>query len=330
MKNGGSTLSRTIVIFDGDTLAYRASAAIETRSIEVTHQPTGKSKVFKNRTNFKDHMKVSEKDITHEYLIEEKQESEPIENCLHILKSQIKNITEDLFADDYLVCLSGKTNFRDTLPLPSKYKGAREGLMRPIHLREAKGYLYKNHPSLLANNREADDDLIIKGYEYLNRCYTVILAGCDKDSYSASGLSLYDFTKDNPVVEQIPHGVGYLKDTGKKITGRGFMWLMYQWVLGDSTDNFCPYELANVRFGAKSAFKLLKDCTTETELIGTVVNQYKNWYPAPFEYTAWNGEVIQGDYKQQLQLYLKCCRMMQHEDDNLDLHSFLAKYGVTL
>lgn len=330
MKIGGSILSKTIVIFDGDTLAYRASAAIETRSIEVKHEPTGKRKIFKNRTEFKDYMAGVEKEITLEYSIDDKQESEPIENCLHILKSQIKNITQDLFADDYLVCLSGKKNFRDTLPLPSKYKGSRAGLTRPIHLREAKGYLYKNHPSLLADNREADDDLIIKGYEYLNKGYTVVLAGCDKDSYSASGLHLYDFTKDSPQVELIPSGIGYLKDTGKKITGRGFMWLMYQWVLGDLTDSFCPYELANVRFGAKSAFKLLKDCTTDTQLINTVVNQYKQWYPAEFEYTAWNGDVIQGDYKQQLQLYLKCCRMMQHENDDLDLNEFLAKYEIQL
>lgn len=330
MKIGESILSKTIVIFDGDTLAYRASAAIEKRTIKVKHEPTGKHKIFKTRTEFKEHMKAQEKEITPEYTIEDIQESEPIENCLHILKSQVKNITEALFADEYLVCLSGRQNFRDTLPLPSKYKGARGGLMRPVHLREAKGYLYKNHPSLLADNREADDDLIVKGYEYLNRGYTVILAGCDKDSYSASGLNLYDFTKDQPQVELVPYGVGYLKDTGKKITGRGFMWLMYQWVLGDSTDNFCPYELANVRFGAKSAFKILKDCTTEIQLINAVVQQFKAWYPEPFEYTAWNGEIIQGSYKQQLQLYLKCCRMMQHENDTLDLREFLALYGVEL
>lgn len=323
-------MSKTIVIFDGDTLAYRASAAIETRTIEVKHEPTGKCKVFKNRTEFKEHMLSAEKEITPEYTIEDKQESEPLVNCLHILKSQIQNITQDLFADEYLVCLSGKKNFRDTLPLPTKYKGARASLMRPIHLRDAKGYLYKNHPSLLANEREADDDLLVKGYEYLNKGYTVILAGCDKDSYSASGLSLYDFTKDNPQVELVPYGVGYLKDTGKKITGRGFMWLAYQWVLGDLTDCFCPYELANVRFGAKSAYKLLKDLTTEKEIIEAVINQYKKWYATPFEYTAWNGDIIQGDYKQQMQLYLKCAKMMTTEDDDLDLSKFLNKYGVTL
>lgn len=323
-------MSKTIVIYDGDTLAYRASAAIEKRSIKVKHNPTGKTKVFKNRTLFKEHMLTAGKEITDDYSIEDIQESEPIENCLHILKSQIKRINEDLFADEYLICLSGKANFRDALPLPSKYKGAREGLVRPIHLKDAKNYLYKNHPSLLAKMAEADDDLLIKGYEYLNNGYTIILAGCDKDSYSASGLHLYDFTKDNPQVELVPYGVGYLKDTGKKITGRGFMWLAYQWILGDLTDCFCPYELTNVRFGAKTAYKLLKDLTTEKELIEAVINQYKKWYPNSFEYTAWNGDIIQGDYKQQMQLYLKCAKMMTTEDDDLDLGKFLDKYGVTL
>ena len=74
----------------------------------------------------------------------------------------------------------------------------------------------------------------------------------------------------------------------------------------------------------------MKDLTTEQELIHAVINQYKSWYPEPFEYTAWNGDIIQGDYKQQLQLYFRCCRMMQYENDDLDLGKFLEKYGVTL
>ena len=76
--------------------------------------------------------------------------------------------------------------------------------------------------------------------------------------------------------------------------------------------------------------KLLEPCKTEKEVLEVVVQQYQKWYPEPFEYTAWNGEIIQGSYKQQLQLYLKCCRMMQHENDTLDLREFLALYGVEL
>ena len=156
-------MNKTVLIYDGDILAYRASAAVEKRSVDVKHLPTGKVKTFDNRTQFKDYMKDRDKDWDKtEYVFEDKQEAEPIENCLSIMKKQIERINEELFADEYVVGLSGKSNFRDSLPLPSKYKGNREGGIRPIHLKAAKTYLWKHHNGFLADGFEADDYCIFK------------------------------------------------------------------------------------------------------------------------------------------------------------------------
>jgi len=323
-------MSKIIAIYDGDALAFRASAVVDNRSVLVQHLPSGRTKEFENRTEFKDLLKS--KDMVFnpdDYKIDDQQNPEPLINVYKILKNQINSINSAVFADDYLICLSGKNNFRDTLPLPSKYKSNREGLMRPVHLKAAKTFLWRNHPSLLADNREADDDLIIKGYEYLNKGYIPILVSQDKDAYSASGLNLYDFTADDPILELVPD-FGLLWDTGKKITGRGFIWLMFQMVNGDIADHWKPSEIAGKKYREKSAYKLLKDCKTEYEALTKVVNQYKEWYPKPFDYVDWTGKKSRADYKDMFQLYFKCARMMQHETDDLNAAEFCRTYGVEL
>lgn len=320
----------TIVIWDGDILAYRACAAIEERTVEVTHVPTGKTKIFKNRTECKDRLKALDKEFDPVvYKFKDIQTPEPVSHANHIMKTQLEKVNDLLFADEYLICLSGKSNHRDLLPLPSKYKGNREDMLRPVHLKEGKMYLYKNHPSLIAQHREADDDLIIKGYEYLNKGYNVILASQDKDSRAYSGLTLYDFTLENPVLETMPE-FGYLEDTGKKIWGAGFLWFAHQFLNGDTADNYKPSELSRKRFGEKSSYALLKDAKDEKEALEIVINQYKNWYGNGVQYVDCFGETRFVDHKFLLQLYFRCCRMMTTEDDDLDLGKFLNKYGIKL
>lgn len=323
-------MSKIITIFDGDSLAYRASAILDHRSILAEHLPSGRTKVFKNKTELKETVLAKGLEFNPDnYSITEQQDPEPLANVCQIIKNQVNKINSDLFADDYLICLSGKINFRDRLPLPSKYKGQRDDLIRPVHLKDAKAYLWKSHPSLLANDREADDDLIIKGYEYLAKGYTPIIVGQDKDAFSAGGLTLWDFTQDNPKLDLVPD-LGSLWDTGKKIDGRGFIWLMFQMVNGDTADHWKPSELSGKKYGEKSAYKLLKDCTSKFEALEKVIQQYKTWYPEAVTYTDWTGKDHCKDYKDILQMYFYCARMMQYETDDLNFVDFCNKYGVQL
>lgn len=320
----------TIVIWDGDTLSYRACAATEKRTVEVTHLPTGKVKIFKNRTECKDRIKALGKEFDPVlYKFKDIQEPEPVSHAIKIMQNQLERVNDGLFADEHLICLSGKSNFRDALPLPSKYKGNRDDLIRPLNLKEAKMYLYKHQPSLLAQHREADDDLIIKGYEYQAKGYNVVLASQDKDSRGYSGLTLYDFTQDSPQLETMP-GFGYLEDTGKKITGAGFLWFAMQWLNGDSTDNYKPSELSLKKFGEKSAYSLLKDAKDEKEAIEIVVKKYREWYSKGVSYVDCFGEkrFVKDDFL--LDIYYKCSRMMSSEDDPMDYRLTAKKYGVEL
>lgn len=321
---------KTIVIWDGDILSYRAAAVIEERSVRVTHEPSGKSKIFKNRTECKKSLEQNGRVFDPViYKFEDIQVAEPAVNAFGIIKNQIEKTNDKLFADEYLVCLSGKSNFRDRLPLPALYKGQRVNTMRPVHLKACKTYLYKNHPSQLAIDKEADDDLIIKGYEYLEKGYNVIIAGQDKDSRAYSGLNLYNFTTDNPEIEIMPK-FGRLYDTGKDIKGEGFIWFCHQWLYGDPTDNYKPCELARVRFGEKGSYGLLKDARDEKDALEIVIEQYNKWYSKGVGYVDCFGEKRFVDSDFLLDMYFKCARMMAYEDDPLDYHLLCKQYGVKI
>jgi len=323
-------MSKTVVIYDGDLLAYRAAAATEERSVLIKHVASGKEKVFNTRTEHKKALLLKGKEFNKtDWEFSDIQEPQPLANTLAIVKNKIQNMNDALFADDYIVCLSGKNNFRDKLLLPTKYKGSREGTNKPLNLKEVKHYLWKNHPSILANNREADDDQIIKGYEYINKGYTAIISIAEKDAFAYSGLHLIGVNQEISDLRLIPE-FGSLWDTGKKITGEGFLWYCFQVVNGDTADSYKPSELAKVKFGEQSAFKLLKDCADQKHALETVKAKYKEWYPEPFEYTAWNGELVQADYRSMIDLYHKCARMMTTEDDNLCSKKFFSGYGVEL
>ena len=328
------------MIYDGDALAFRAAAAIEKRTVKATHIKSGRSKIFKTQTELKKLVESKGKVFSKEdYLLEPERESLDVSVGSNIVRNQIEQINSQLFADEYLICLSGKMNFRDALPLPTKYKSSRAVLERPEHLKALKTYLWRKHPSLLADNHEADDDLIIKGYEYLAKGYTVILAQQDKDAFAYSGLNVYDFTQEQPVVHLLPEfgslwletKLSGVKQTKvHKVRGEGFIWFCFQWLNGDPTDDYKPCELSGVKFGEKSAYDLLVNCTTDQEALQVVVDKYKEWYPVPFAYTCWEGKIYKADYKTILQLYYSCAKMMQTEDDPMDALVFLSDKGIDL
>ena len=320
----------TIVIWDSDTLAYRAAAATEERSVEVLHVPSGKTKVFKNRTEFKNILKEKQKEFDPVlYKFKDLQHPEPLSHTIKVMKSIIEKTNAFLFADEYLMCIEGKNNFRATLPYPSVYKGNRRGNIRPVNLKEAKMYLYKHHNSYLAQECECDDAVVFKGYEYLDKGYNVILASQDKDAMSASGLSLYDFTTPEAQVEYIPD-FGYLEVQGDKVKGKGFLWLCYQVVRGDPTDNLNPSEIARKKFGDKSGYYLLKDAKNKIEALELVKQQYKQWYTNGAKYIDCFGVERFVHYDFLLDLYFKGVKMMDEENQRPCAYTFFEQHGLLL
>ena len=153
------------LLIDGDVIAYRSSACIETRTVEVKHIKSGRVKVFDTRTQFKDFLKA--KDFvykTEDYEFTDIQTPEDVSHATYIVKNQISKFKELFKPGVVHVCIGGKSNFRDNLPLPKRYKGNRSGMIRPVHLSDVRQYLTNVHKAEVIEGCETDDALVYYRY----------------------------------------------------------------------------------------------------------------------------------------------------------------------
>lgn len=324
-------MSKTVLVLDGDSIAYRCSSVGEKRYIQVKHEPTGVEKIFKTRTEFKSYMKEKGKRITDKYSIYDCQEPEPLSVVLSTIKQHITKLQKFCNADSTIIFAGEENNFRLQLDLPSRYKGNRIGSLRPLHLEAAKDYLRAVYKAKKAIGYEVDDACCMSAYEHLKNGNRVFMPLYDKDQCSFTGVTLLKEVgeEENKTYEKIiVPTIGNLTHNKGVVKGYGLKFLAYQWCSGDSTDNFKPYELSPIKFGAKSAYDLLKDLETEKEILEAVVRQFKIFYPEALTYRTWDDREVTKDWKDFMQMYFMCCRMKHHEDDNLDCFKFLKERGV--
>lgn len=319
-------MTKRISIIDGDLLVYKCAAAAEERSIVVTHQPTGITKSFKTRTEFKKIMKSKNKEITEDYKIEDHQEPESPAFCFKVIRQKIEKIKRLTNSDEVEIWCTDVDNFRLDLPLPTRYKSTRKDQIRPILLKEAQDYVKRSFNAKQAKGFEVDDMIIIRSYEELEKGNYPILPIWEKDTTQATNLNIW-IEEDNQI-KTLPELGELIFNKPNTVKGSGLKFLCFQWLFGDTTDNYCGYDLVDARFGAKSAYDLLIDLTTVKECLEIVIQKYKEWYPEPFEYTSWDEKIIKADWKFMLDLYFKCCWMKRRIDDPSDPKELFDKYGV--
>lgn len=319
----------TVLLIDGDIIAYRTAAASEVRSIKVTHNSSGVEKSFKTRTEFKALLKAKDKlDTLERYTVEDVQIPSPISHCLHSINTTLRSLENAIFPDKTEIWLSGKDdNFRSKLLLPSEYKGSRATMLRPLLLNQAKEYLLDHHEGVRAVKIEADDVLSIRAFEEIAKGNKAVIVTNDKDTYQAEGVFIYDYTQDKPELFEVPV-IGYLTKDGQKVKGAGLKFFAYQLLFGDASDDYKPCELANIRYGATSAYNDVKDLEFGDEILRKVISKYKEWYPEPFRYTAWNGTEVNANWETMLDLYFKCAYMKRSWNDPSDWRLFFAERGV--
>lgn len=320
-------MNETILLVDADTVAFRAAAVTQKREIEVTHNPTGKIKRFDTRTEFK--ARLLEKNAIEslsDYSIVDIQTPEPVANALQAAKSIMTKLFTAIEPDDMIVYIGGKDNFREKLPLPSKYKGNRATMLRPVLLDEVKSYITKKYKAKSPVGIEADDAINIRGYEELAKGNSVIIASNDKDTFQSEGLKMFDYTKDKPFIFDIPE-IGSLTVKGAECKGAGLKFFAYQLLCGDSTDNYKPTEVCKARFGATGAFKLVQPLESTAEILSAVVQKYKEWYPDIVTYNSWDGKEITTNWEGMLDLYFQCAYMKRSKDDPSNWKLFFKERG---
>lgn len=309
-------MTKTTIAVDGDVIAYRAAAATEKRSVEVTHKTEDIVEVFDTLTEFRKW--CVEKDYQEEDF--EKvacRVAEDKSHTNHILRNTVKQAIASCKADEVEIYISGTDNFRDSIPLPKLYKGNRAGLEKPINLVSAKEFLVKNYNGVVVNGYEADDKLSMRAYDGYIQKEKIIQVTIDKDADQCQGW-LFNFLRmDCP---QYVGGLGevYL-DTKGKLRGLGTKFLYAQLLMGDSTDGYKPTDLCKAKMADKGAYAVLKDCKTHKECWEAVYKTYLGWYPEPVTYTAWDGVGYTKDAIAIMQMYLDCARMLRWEGDTVCL-----------
>jgi hypothetical protein len=125
----------SLCIIDGDLIGFKASAACEIRFVFAIHKDSGRSKQFDNRTAFRSWLKDQDKWQEDDFNVVDDRTVEPIEYCLHTAKKMLEGIHKLSGCKEMKVVVQGEGNFRDDILLPTKYKGSRVDLIKPLHLK---------------------------------------------------------------------------------------------------------------------------------------------------------------------------------------------------
>lgn len=355
-----------VLVLDLDQTCFVSASGAEKRSIEVTHIESGRKKIFKNRDAFwgrtrkvpggwlKDqnaNMEVKAKAEGREFTpwtrddftVEDIQTPEPVENCLHILKTKINVIFEHLgfSGDSGLGVLGGENNFRLMLPAPERYKENRDGTLRPILLAETREYVKKKYNAKVIDGVEADDYLsmlMYSGWETYKKTgkFNYLAASFDKDQKGTPGL-LFDTMRDSeekkwkhPVPMIIDDSMGAIWMEGNKVKGWGKKFFGYQMLCGDSSDNIKPYQCFDIdgRFGDTSAFNLIGHLQDEKSMWQAIVAQYQQWFPKGVEFTSWDGSKKKMSAGQWASIIFQMVYMKRTPGDKTTLASELKRVGV--
>lgn len=320
-------MTKTIAIIDADILAFRCSAANESRSVRATHKTTGQEIVCPHRTALKEQIR-GVFDLS-EFDIEDVQTPADITFAYKAMKTCIEAFKKSCNADKVELYISGEGNFRDSLPLPTKYKSNRTGI-KPLQLQACRDWLINKKGAVVVNGREVDDMLAQRCYEGLKQGVKTIAVTIDGDQNGVAGF-FYNWTKmDEP---KLVSGLGYIEliKDNKDFDGYGRKFFYAQWVYGDwNTDRFKPAELSGKNFGVVSMYNLLKDCNTDKECVQAVYDQYKRWYGNGVTYTAWDGTEQTKSTIELMDMYAACAHMKRFENDVFDTKKLLDKLEIPI
>ena len=294
--------------------------------------PVGKITTHKNKTEFKSAHSSSIVDITG-YEIQDKQRT--TNNYLNAAKfiilgkvNKFKKLTN---CDKVLIVMGGKGNFRDDLPLFTKYKD-RANSFRPVCLKEIRDLLATLYPVEYSVQCEADD--LISTYQYLGykTKKRIIVCTEDKDARQTPGLLF------NPRTETITDcsGFGELELQTKissglkpkktyKVKGYGRLWFYFQCLAGDPVDTYHPFPKI---YSDYKVYNLLINCKDDKDAWTVLVEEYKLHYGSITKYTDWTGKTHKGTWIDILQNYVDVVHMRRWENDRVDVNNVLTKYNL--
>lgn len=167
-----------------------------------------------------------------------------------ILISGIDNTYSGCYADEWILYLTGKNNFRLDIATTAVYKGNRTA-PKPAHLSALRKHLVEEWGAVVIDGQEADDAIAIEATKLQDN---YIVASVDKDLDQIAGWH-YNFVKK----------IGY------NITPEEGMFRFYKQILtGDAADNIMGIN----GIGPVKADKLLAEAEDENEMYSICLEQY--------------------------------------------------------
>jgi len=340
----------TTAIIDLDMVKYTLASVGEETSLKVTNKNTQVSKVFKNKTAFWGRKKKefggelgdwlslleieeerSKEDLLKLFDFEILQEqTEPLDHILHSCKVFIDKALKDIGAKK-IVAFAGKgDSFRVELSTLKEYKGPRKGMVKPLLLDKVTDYLVKKYKGEVVTGIEADDKLVWEYIERTQKGEKCVVIAEDKDMYGTP-IKLYNPKRPSEGIINC-NGFGELRIEGQapneKIKGHGRLFKYFQIISDDDVDNYKANCCSDVRWGAKSAYKALKDCTTDKEAWQVMVDVFKKLYPEPKEVEGWRGDQVGINWLYVMQEMVDMAHIHRKQDDFIDVETTLKKLEI--
>lgn len=333
LKPGVST-----AVVDLDFVKYGAAAVGDRRWIEVIHKATGKGKEYDSRTAFWGRMgnggafalandKRVEKGlqaltVDDFEIIDRVEAKDPIENILHSAKLMVEKAIKDSGADQYIAYYGKGEVDRIERSTLLRYKGNRTA-PKPTALDAVTDYLATKFNGICVSGIETDDAVVMECWNKPN--YFII--GVDKD-YLGSGVRYFDVNNpDKAIINTAGLGELWRKPNGK-VSGKGFIFKMWQVCSEDAIDNYKAHCFSDVRWGSVNAYNALKDCTSMKEVLQASVDIFKKLYPEPKVVAGWRGDDVEIDWLYVMQEMFDLAHLQRWKGDTVVLRDLFDKLGV--
>ena len=176
----------------------------------------------------------------------------PFEQVIHLLEGMLTTIKIDTNSDEYIIFLSGRSNFRNDVAKIAKYKGGRK-VEKPKFFYEIRKYMKENYHTFYVHGAEADDLVAIYQTQFEN----TIICSDDKDLLQVPG---YHYNMRTKEIREIDEEEGNYR-------------LYLQLLTGDRTDNIKGIE----GIGPAKAKKIL-EAVNPDEYQVECLRQYVNKY----------------------------------------------------
>lgn len=347
--------SDLVAIIDLDYAKYTVASAGEKRTLKVTHKETGKEilnpkvedgkkvKVpFNTRTEFwgrgkkrdggylGEVNKLKEKKgqplaTWEDFEIEDIQTTSPLDHVLHSAKVMVERDLASLGTKNYEAILGKGASFREGLSTLQKYKGGRDNLLKAVYLDDVTNYLAEKFKAKWVEGIEADDAVVMRAYGDPN----AVVLGEDKD-YRGQPIKYFDINNpDEGIIDGDCFGELWEKSK-TKISGKGRLFLYFQMLAGDSSDDYKASLLSDINYGDKSAYKALKDCKDDQEALRAVVSEFKRMYPEPITIETWQGVETTVDWYYVANEMFQMARMLRWNGDLMSFSHWLMEYNVDI